>query len=85
MVFQHDYHEVMELIESMLVFVLGELQQRKQYRHLIEAFKSLYPSTRDLKISLDKTGLVPRITFMEAKRILREELGFETEDNKNFT
>ncbi|KAH5142397.1 aspartate--tRNA (Asp) ligase [Parastagonospora nodorum] len=85
MVFQNDYHEVMELIESMLVFVFRGLQQRKQYRHLIEAFMSLYPSARDFKIGLDESGKVPRITFLEAKRILREELGFETEDDKNFT
>jgi aspartyl/asparaginyl-tRNA synthetase len=85
MVFQNDYHEVMELIESMLVFVFRGLQQRKQYRHLIEAFMSLYPSARDFKIGLDESGKVPRITFLEAKRILREELGFETKDDKNFT
>lgn len=85
MVFQDDYHEVVELIESMLVFVFKGLQQREQYRHLIEVFRSLNPSARDFKISLDKTGKVPRITFMEAKRILREELGFETENIKNFT
>ncbi|USP79399.1 hypothetical protein yc1106_06673 [Curvularia clavata] len=85
MVFQNDYHEVMELIESMLVFVFRALQERTSYKHLIETFMNLYPSARDFKISLDKTGKVPRITFLEAKRILREELGFETQDNKNFT
>lgn len=85
MVFQDDYHEVVELIESMLVFVFRGLQERKQYRYLVEIVQRLYPSARPFRIGLDENGKVPRITFLEAKRILREELGFETDDKKNFT
>ncbi|PYH97586.1 aspartate-tRNA ligase [Aspergillus ellipticus CBS 707.79] len=85
MVFRDDYHEVVELIESMLVFVFRGLQERKQYRHLTEIVQRLYPSARPFRIGLDEHGKVPRITFLEAKRILREELGAETDDTKNFT
>lgn len=85
MVFRDDYHEVVEMIESMLVFVFRGLQERKQYRHLISIVERLYPSAGKFRIGLDEHGKVPRVTFMEAKRILREELGFEADDNKNFT
>ncbi|KAH8698157.1 aspartate-tRNA ligase [Phaeosphaeriaceae sp. PMI808] len=85
MVFQDDYHEVVEMIESMLLFVFRGLQERKQYRSLVEIVKNLHPSTRDFKTGLDETGKVPRITFLEAKRILRDELSIETDDGQNFT
>ena len=85
MVFQEDYHEVVELIESMLLFVLTGLQERKQYQPLIAAVQRHHPSAKPLRVGLDAHGKVPRITFLEAKRILREELGFQTADDKNFT
>ncbi|KAL2016554.1 hypothetical protein VTK56DRAFT_3411 [Thermocarpiscus australiensis] len=85
MAFQDDYHEVVELIESMLVFVFRGLQERKQYRQLIEVVQRHYPSVRPFRIGLDEHGKVPRVTFLEAKRILREELGLNTDDDKNFT
>ncbi|KAI4175684.1 MAG: hypothetical protein LQ346_008030, partial [Caloplaca aetnensis] len=85
MVIQDDYHEVVEMIESMIVFVYRGLQERKQYRHLTETVEKFYPSARKFRISLDEHGKVPRITFLEARRILREELGFEADDTKDFT
>lgn len=85
MVIEDDYHEVVEMIESMLVFVLRGLQERKQYRHLIEIVQTLYPSAKQFRIGLDEDGKIPRVTFMEARRILREELGFEADDKKDFT
>ena len=85
MVIQDDYHEVVEMIESMLVFVFRGLQERKQYRFLIEIVERLYPSAKQFRVGLDEHGKIPRITFMEARRILREELGFEADDKKDFT
>ncbi|KAI9678983.1 MAG: hypothetical protein M1822_007409 [Bathelium mastoideum] len=85
MVFRDDYHEVVDLIESMLVFVFRGLQERQQYQHLIEIVRKLYTTRGEFRIGLDEHGKVPRITFPEAKRILREELGLETDDKKNFT
>ena len=84
MAIQEDYHEVVEMIESMLVFVFRGLQERKQYRHLTEVVERLYPSAKQFRIGLDEHGKVPRITFTEARRILREELGFEADDKKDF-
>ena len=80
MAFQDHYHEVLEMIESMLVFVFRGLQERQQYSGLIEIVKELYPSARPFRIGLDKDGKVPHITFLEAKRILREELGYAADD-----
>jgi aspartyl/asparaginyl-tRNA synthetase len=85
MVFQENYHEVVELIESMLLFVFRGLQERKQYRELTELVKKAYPSAREFRIGLDENGKVPRVSFLEAKRILREDLGFEADNKKNFT
>ncbi|KAJ6781994.1 hypothetical protein PWT90_01281 [Aphanocladium album] len=85
MAFDDDYHEVVNLIESMLVFVLTELQRRSQYKKLIEEVQKLYPRAQPFCLSLDTHGKVPRITFLEAKRILREELGLASDDGKNFT
>lgn len=85
MAFHEDYDEVVKMIESMLVFVFRGLQERKQYRNLTEIVKRLYPSAGQFRIGLDERGRVPHITFMEAKRILREELGFDADDDKNFT
>ena len=85
MVFRDDYHEVVEMIESMLLFVFRGLQERKQYRNLTKIVEKLYPSARQFRVGLDEQGRVPRITFLEAKRILREELGLLTDDKKDFT
>ncbi|KAL8796251.1 MAG: hypothetical protein Q9195_001366 [Heterodermia aff. obscurata] len=85
MVFQDDYHEVVEMIESMLIFVFRGLQERKQYRYLTEIVERRYSPARQFRVGLDEHGKVPRIGFMEAKRVLREELGFEADDKKDFT
>ena len=83
---QDDYHEVMDMIESMLVFVFRGLQERKQYSHLTETVSRLYPSAQKFRLGLDEHGKIPHITFLEARRILREELGFpEASDMKDFT
>lgn len=85
MSFNDDYYEVVDLVESMLVFVLNELQRRSEYKQLIEAVQKLYPLAQPFHVGLDEHGKVPRITFLEAKRILRDELGLVSDDSKNFT
>ena len=86
MVYENDWHEALDMLGSMLVFVFRALQERKQYATLLETVKRYYPSSRPFRIGLDEQGKVPRITFMEAKRLLREELGFlHSDDEENFT
>lgn len=80
MVLEENYYEVMDLMDSMIVFVLKGLQERKKYRDLIEIVQNHYPTAQDFRIGLDEQGKIPRISFKEAKRMLRDELGFKTED-----
>lgn len=85
MVIEDDYYEVMELMNSMILFVFRELEERKQYRDLIEIVKKHYPTTRKFRVGLDKHGKVPCITFVEAKRLLREEIGMNADDSKDLS
>jgi len=85
MTYENDWHEVVDMLGDMLVFVFKGLQERKRNAALLETVRKYYPSSRAFQIGLDENGKVPRITFPEAKRILREELGFDTDDNENFT
>jgi aspartyl-tRNA synthetase len=85
MTFQEDYHEVVDMMDSMLLFVFKGLQERNQYRTLIETVKKHYPAAREFRVGLDEHGKVPRITFMQAKHLLREELGLNADDCQDFT
>lgn len=85
MAFEDDYHQVVDAIEQMLVFVFKGLQERPSYRRLIETVLQLYPDARPFRISFGQNGRIPRISFLEAKRILREDLCRPSEDAKNFT
>jgi hypothetical protein len=73
------------MIGSMLVFVFRALQERKQFATLMETVKEYYPSSKPFQVGLDEQGKVPRITWIEAKRVLREELSFHTSDQEDFT
>ncbi|KAL4812561.1 hypothetical protein BDW67DRAFT_188537 [Aspergillus spinulosporus] len=85
MVLEKNYYEVMDLMDSMIIFVLKGLQERKKYRDLIETVKNHYPSAKDFRIGLDEHGKIPRISYKEAKRMLRDELGFKTVDTDDFS
>ncbi|KAF7166701.1 hypothetical protein CNMCM5623_000245 [Aspergillus felis] len=85
MVLEDNYYEVMDLMDSMIIFVFKGLQERKKYRDLIETVKYHYPSAKDFRIGLDEHGKIPRISFKEAKRMLRDELGFKTEDTDDLS
>lgn len=85
MSFQEDYHEVVDTVESMLIFVLTNLQKREKFRQLLGTIRRDHSPTRELSIGLDERGKIPRVTFAEAKRILQQELGIKTNPNKNFT
>ncbi|KAH2778176.1 hypothetical protein KXV54_003130, partial [Aspergillus fumigatus] len=85
MVLEENYYEVMDLMDSMIVFVLKGLQERKKYRDLIEIVQNHYPTAQDFRIGLDEQGKIPWISFKEAKRMLRDELGFKTEDTDDLS
>lgn len=83
MTIQNDYHEVMDLMDSMLLFIFKGLQERKQYRGLIDTVKKYYPDAKDFRLGLDDQGKIPRITFAEAKRMLRDELRLKTDNDQD--
>lgn len=85
MAFQDDYHEVIDMAESLLVFIIRQLQERREYQRLTNVAKLLYPSAGTFRLGLDAQGKVPRITFMEAKKLLKEELGTNVDEQADFS
>jgi aspartyl/asparaginyl-tRNA synthetase len=73
MEFQENYHEVMGLLEDLMLFIFKELNAR--YRKETDLIRGVY-HVDDFK--LPESGKVPRIPFQEGIKMLRdagEELG----------
>ncbi|KAF2757575.1 aspartyl-tRNA synthetase [Pseudovirgaria hyperparasitica] len=67
MEFQEDYHEVMSLLEELMLFIFAGLQTR--YGRETELVRSRYHVE---PFALPAAGSVPRITFAEGIAMLRE-------------
>lgn len=67
MEFQENYHEVMNLLEDLMLFIFKELNVR--YKKETELVRSAY-HVEDFK--LPESGKVPRIPFVEGIKMLRE-------------
>ncbi|UKZ78315.1 hypothetical protein TrVFT333_006051 [Trichoderma virens FT-333] len=80
---KNDWTEILELADSLLVFIIKSLQEHDRYAKLTAAALRLYPTAGSFKLGLDKNGKLPRIRFDEAKAILRDQLGklVHTEDD----
>ncbi|KAL7932143.1 hypothetical protein V8C35DRAFT_329140 [Trichoderma chlorosporum] len=72
---ENDWTEILELADSLLVFLVRSLQDGEKYAKLTAAAQRLYPAAGSFKLGLDKNGKLPRIRFDEAKAILRNQLG----------
>lgn len=72
---KNDWAEILELADSLLVFLIKSLQEHDRYAKLTTAALRLYPTAGSFKLGLDKNGKLPRIRFDEAKAILRDKLG----------
>ncbi|EHK48429.1 hypothetical protein TRIATDRAFT_236434 [Trichoderma atroviride IMI 206040] len=72
---KNNWTEILELADSLLVFLLQSLQQDDRYTKLTTAAQRLYPAAGSFKLGLDKNGKLPRVRFDEAKAILRDHLG----------
>lgn len=72
---KNDWTEILELADSLLVFLLQSLQEDDKYAKLTAAAQRLYPAAGSFKLGLDKNGKLPRVRFNEAKAILRDHLG----------
>lgn len=67
MEFQEDYHEVMSLLEDLMLFIFKGLRER--YARETELVRKTY-HVEDFK--LPESGKVPRIPFTEGIKMLRE-------------
>lgn len=67
MEFQENYHEVMGLLEDLMLFIFKELNAR--YKKETDLIRGVY-HVDDFK--LPESGKVPRIPFQEGIRMLRE-------------
>lgn len=85
MVYDQNYLEVARFAESLVVFVIRELQRRERFQQLTDLSLSNRSGSRQFKLGLTESGEVFRITFHEAKTILWDAPGFDTDDNVNFT
>lgn len=83
MTLRENWQEAIDVAESLLVFIICGLKQRDKYKDTLAATKKLHSSAGVLNIG---TGGVPRITFREAKDILRRHCGMlYADDKENFT
>jgi hypothetical protein len=78
--FKKDWTEIMEFSEKFIISMTHALQKRERYSALTKAAKRIYPRAGDFKLGLDENGHMVRLKFSEAKRILREVLGHQTDD-----
>ena len=74
MAFEEDYHEVMTLLEGLMLYVFNGLRQR--YGKETELVRSIY-GVEEFK--LPEEGKVPRVQFAEGVKMLRE-AGVEIND-----
>lgn len=82
---QNDWTEVLDLAEGILIFLTRSLQEREKYMALTQVARPLYPSAGTLRLGLDADGKCLRIKFSEAKAILRESLGLQSDDKDDLT
>jgi aspartyl-tRNA synthetase len=76
MAFEEHYHEVLEILEELLVFVFNGLKNR--FSSEIEAVKKQYPST-----NFEFLQKTLRLEFKDAVKLLREN-NVEIEDLEDF-
>ena len=79
MEFQENYHEVMGVLEDLMLFIFGELNAR--YRKETELVRGVYHVD---EFKLPGSGSVPRIPFKEGIAMLRE-AGEEVGDYDDLT
>jgi aspartyl/asparaginyl-tRNA synthetase len=82
---QNSWTEIIDLADGLLVHLVRLLQEREKYKTLTQLSQRCHPLAGDFKLGLDDQGKLKRITFSEAKAILRNALGREADDNVDFT
>jgi aspartyl-tRNA synthetase len=82
---KRDWKEIMEFSEKFIISMTHALQKRERYSTLTKAARRIYPRAGDFKLGLDENGRMVRLKFTEAKRILRDVLGRQTDDLVDIT
>jgi len=82
---QNDWTEILELADNLLVSLVRSLQEREKYNALTQVAKRLYPLAGTFKLGLNKSGKLIRVTFSDAKAILRDSLGYQSNDQVDLT
>lgn len=82
---QHDWIEILDLADSLLVFLVRSLQEREKYNAFTQAARRLYPLAGAFKLGLDDNDKLIRVKFSKAKAILRGSLGLQSDDRDDFT
>ena len=82
---RHDWTEILDLADSLLIFLIRSLKERDKYKALTLAARRLYPLAGSFKLGVDNNGKLIRVRFSEAKAILRGSLGWQSNDQNDFT
>ncbi|KAI1455138.1 aspartate-tRNA ligase [Annulohypoxylon moriforme] len=77
---QNHWTEVLDKADAFTIFVIGQLQKRPRFQHLTSLARKMYSSAGNFKLGVNEKGQVPRLTFKEAKMILKEQSGSSTYD-----
>lgn len=76
------YHEVLDFGEELVTFIIHQLQEREQYQALTNILKEEgYPEAGNFKIPPEGEKAI-RITFAEAKRLLKVS-GYDIGDDEH--
>jgi hypothetical protein len=82
---KNDWLEILDFVESLLIFLIQDLQGQDKYISLIHTAQRLYPVAGTLKLGINAEGKLLRLTFLECKKILRDVLGMQSEDKDDLT
>lgn len=79
--------EIPDLADALLVFLISSLQQQERYISLTQDAKRLYPRAGSFKLGLDPVmgKKLHRITFQEAKAMLRDHCGLDARDEDDLS
>ncbi|KAI0895511.1 aspartate-tRNA ligase [Annulohypoxylon nitens] len=69
---KQDWVEIVDKVDTYIVFVISQLQKRERFQHLTSLAKKIYPSAGNFKLGLDAQGKLPRLKFSEAKKLLND-------------
>ncbi len=82
---KNNWTELLDFADNLLVFLIRSLQDSQKHATHLRAAKRLYPSALDFKLGLNEDGKLLRLTFREAKAILRDKIGLQSNELDDLT